>query len=184
MLISNRLSSHVLLLCIIAYVPFILHVMSLLHNLWHHSNAYISFMHYSDRNAGERDRWARQVRWTRVRCRVPCWARRKPRQEAKHDPLYLFKLMQFFYLMWVLLGYIYSILCIAFLYLLLCIYLPLIIYPCSCHLLVNELLNLLRCLAMLRVSCHLIGKYGQESSHLSGYPCSHLFGLSHVGLEE
>ena len=88
--------------------------------------------------------------------------------------------MQFSYPIWVLLGYIYSMLCIAFFYLLVSIYLPLIIYPCPCHLLVNELFNLLRCLAMLRVSCHLIGKYGQESSHLSGYPWSHLFDLSHV----
>ena len=45
-----------------------------------------------------------------------------------------------------------------------------IVYPCPCHLLVNEVLNLNRWLAMLRVLYHLIGKVGQESSHLSGYP--------------
>jgi len=92
--------------------------------------------------------------------------------------------MQFSYFIWVLLGYIYSMLSIAFLYLLLCIALPWFVYPYPCHLLVNELLNLNRCLAMLRVLYHLIGKVGQESSHLSGYHWSHLFGLSHVGLEE
>ena len=48
----------------------------------------------------------------------------KPRQAAKHDPLHPFKLMQFSYFIWVLLGYIYSMLSIAFLYLLLCIALP------------------------------------------------------------
>ena len=40
---------------------------------------------------------------------------RKPRKAAKHDPLHLFKLIQFSYFIWVLLGYIYNMLCIAFL---------------------------------------------------------------------
>ena len=49
--------------------------------------------------------------------------------------------MQFSYFIWVLLGYIYSMLSIAFFYLLVCIYLPLIIYLCPCHLLVNYYLT-------------------------------------------
>ena len=115
---------------------FFLHVISFLNQLWHHFNAYISFMHYSDRDAGERTRWA----W--ALCRVSCWARRKPRQAAKHDPLYLFKLMQFSDLTWVLLGFIY--------YIIYCILVPIfmhypslgLFYPCPCHMLVNWILNL------------------------------------------
>jgi len=132
----------------------------------------------------ERARWAHRSCRARARCWVRGWTRGKPRQAAKHDPLHPFKLMQFSYFIWILLGYIYSMLSIAFLYLLLCIALPWFVYPYSWHLLVNELLNLNRYLAMLRVLYHLIRKIGQESSHLSGYPWSHLFGLSHVGLEE
>jgi len=36
---------------------------------------------------------------------------RKPRQAAKHDPLHLFKLIQFSYFIWVLLGYVMYIVC-------------------------------------------------------------------------
>ena len=133
---------------------FFLHVISFLNQLWHHFNAYISFMHYSDRDAGERTRWARRVRCARAwaRCWVSCWARRKPRQETKHDFLCLFKLMQFSYLTWVLLGFIYYIIyCI--LVPTLCITFPWIIYPYPCHLIVNWILNLTKCLAMLRIFC-------------------------------
>ena len=131
MLISNRLSSHVLRLCIITCVPFIIHVISFMNQLWHHSNAYISFMHYSDRAVGERTHRARRSRWNRARCGVCCWPGRKPKQATKHDPLYLFKLMQFSYLIWVLLGYIY--------YVMYCILVPTFIYLpslfCYIHLL-------------------------------------------------
>jgi len=148
---SDRLSLHVLWLCIIACVPSILHVISLSHNSWHHTNAYISFMHHSDRDAGERDRRAHRVRWARARCWVGCWPRREPRQAAKHDPLCLFKLMQFIYLTWVLLGYIYIILFIAFLYLLLCITLPWYCLSLSLSHVSNYIPNMTRCLAMLKV---------------------------------
>ena len=114
-------------------VSFILHTISFMNQPWHHSNACISFMHFSDRAIGERVRWAHRCRRNRARGWVRGWTRRNPRQAAKHDPLHLFNLMQFSYLTWVL----HSMLCIAFFYLLVCIYLPLIIYPCPCHLLVN-----------------------------------------------
>ena len=149
----------------------------------HHTNAYISFMQYSNRNAGERDRWARRVRWAQAQCWVCVEPKEHQGKQLSMIPCTHLNWCNSYFI-WVLLGYIYSMLSIAFLYLLLCIALPWFVYPCPCHLLVNELLNLNRCLAMLRVLYHLIGKVGQESSHLSGYPWSHLFGLSHVGLEE
>ena len=61
---------------------------------------------------------------------------------------------------------IYSMFIIAFFYLLVCIYLPLIIYPCPCHLLVNELLNLIRCLALLIVLILLARQEQFGGSHL------------------
>jgi len=93
------------------------------------------FMHYSDRAAGERIRWAHRGRW------------------AKLDVEFVFELEEnqgwlsmspCTYLNWcnlvISFGYywvIYNMLSIAFLYLLLCIALPWFVYPYPCHLLVN-----------------------------------------------
>ena len=67
-----------------------------------------------------------------------------------------------------------SIYCI--LVLLLYITLPKFVYPCSCHMLVNYLLNLTRCLAVLRIflSVGRKGNNGLELSHLPGYPWLHM----------
>ena len=57
-------------------------------------------------------------------------------------------------------------------------------YPCPCHMIVNWILNLTRCLAILRVLYISLGreeKNGLESSHTLGYPWSHVFGLGYVG---
>ena len=81
-LCSYYASSHV--------ISFILHTISLMNQPWYHSNACISFMHYSDPTVGERARWAHRVRRTRARCWVCGWARRNSSQAAKHDSLHLF----------------------------------------------------------------------------------------------
>ena len=117
-------------------------------------------MHYSDQAVGERARWARQSCRTQTRSWVRGWTRGKPRQATMHYFLHLFNLFQFSYDIWVVLGYIYSMFIIAFFDLLLCITFPWIIYLCPYHLLVNELLNLFRCLAAHRVLCNLIWENG------------------------
>ena len=98
---------------------------------------------------------------------------RKPRQAAKHDPLHLFKLIQFSYFIWVLLGYVMYIVCyllhsctyfyaLPFLDLFICILVAQYY---------DYLTNLTRCLAMLRVDLHLVmNSCIRNILHPHGYP--------------
>ena len=78
-------------------VSFILHTISFMNQPWHHSNACILFMHFSDRTVGEQTRWAHRSCRTQARCRVCGWTQGKPRQAAKHDPLHLFSYFKTMY---------------------------------------------------------------------------------------
>ena len=101
---------------------------------WHHSNACISFMHYSDRAIGERTHRAGRSCWTQAQCGVCCWPRGKPRQAASMIPcihLILCNLVISFGYYWVMYIVCYVLyFCIyfyAFTFLAL-------LYPCPCHL--------------------------------------------------
>ena len=77
-------------------------------------------------------------------------------------------------------------------YVIYCIFVPIfmnypflrLFYSCPCHMIVNWILILTRCLSIFRVldiSLGRDGRNGLESSHSLGYLWSHNFGLGHVG---
>jgi len=125
-----------LLLVSLHIVPIFASCISSHAHSWHHSNVYIAFMHCSEWNVVERACCAHRCCWTRARCWVLCRVRENQAKQLSMIPCAYsiwFNLVISFGYLWVM----HIMLFIAFLYILLCITLPLYCYPYSCHLLVN-----------------------------------------------